>query len=189
LYREFCRDEGCFDGPRPFVSPHTRYTFFHSEGRHPDVEAWDDTKVHVVVMSGLPGSGKDTYVKRHFPDWPVVSLDGLREELDIDHTDNQGQVVQAARERAKEHLRRGERFVWNATNISRRFRGPLLSLLADYHARITIVYVEAPHQELWSQNRSRDAVVPERAIRSMMDRWEVPDATEAHEVVYSVPEI
>ncbi|WP_394839507.1 AAA family ATPase [Pendulispora rubella] len=187
LYREYCRDEGCFNGPRTFASPHTRYTFFHSEGRHPDVEAWDDTKVNVVVMSGLPGSGKDTYVKTHFPNWPVVSLDGLREELDIDHSDNQGQVVQTARERAKEHLRRGERFVWNATNISRRFRAPLLSLLADYHARITIVYVEAPREALWSQNRSRDAVVPERVIRAMMDRWEVPDGTEAHEIVYAVP--
>ncbi|WP_394850208.1 AAA family ATPase [Pendulispora brunnea] len=189
LYREYCRDEGCFDRPRTFASPHTRYTFFHSEGRHPDVEAWDDTKVQVVVMAGLPGSGKDTYVKRHFPDWPVVSLDGLREELDIDHSDNQGQVVQTARERAKEHLRRGERFVWNATNISRRFRAPLLSLLADYHARITIVYVEASRDSLWSQNRSRDAVVPERVIHSMMDRWEVPDPTEAHEIVYSLQEV
>ena len=182
LYREYCRDEGCFDVPRRFASPHTRFLFFRTEGRHPDVEAWDDTKSRVVVMSGLPGSGKDTFVKASFGDWPVVSLDGLREELEVDHSDDQGKVVQAARERARDFLRKGESFVWNATNISRRFRGPLLSLLADYHAHITIVYVEASREILWSQNRGREAVVPERVIRGMMDRWEIPDVTEAHEV-------
>jgi predicted kinase len=186
LYREFCRDEGCYDRPRSFASPHTRFVFFHQDGRHPDVEAWDDTAVEVVVMSGLPGSGKDTYVKTHFRDWPVVSLDGLREELDVDPHDNQGVVVQAARERAREHLRKRERFVWNATNISRRFRGPVLSLLADYHARIKLVYVEATHDALWEQNRSRAGVVPEKAIRGMLERWEIPDVTEAHEVAYVV---
>ena len=122
LYRAYCQDEGCFTEPRRFASDHTRYVFFHSEGRHPDIEVWNDTRVSVVVMSGLPGSGKDRYVKQHYADWPVVSLDDLREELDIDATENQGQVIQAARERAKEYLRKGERFVWNATNISRRFR-------------------------------------------------------------------
>jgi putative nucleotidyltransferase with HDIG domain len=184
LFREYCRDEGCFSSPRRFASDHTRYVFFHAEGRHPDVEAWDDTKLAVVVMSGLPGSGKDTYVKAHLPDWPMVSLDGLREELDIDPTDNQGRIVQAARERAKDYLRRGEPFVWNATNLSRRFRTPLLSLLADYHARIRLAYVEAPHHRLWAQNRAREACVPEKVIRAMLERWEVPDQTEAHQLVY-----
>jgi putative nucleotidyltransferase with HDIG domain len=184
LYREYCREEGCYDRPRRFASPHTRFLFFNAEGRHPDVEAYDDTVCEVVVMSGLPGSGKDTFVRRHFADWPVVSLDALREEFDVDPTDNQGQIVQEARERAREHLRRRERFVWNATNISRRFRGPVLSLIAGYRARLRVVYLEAPAARLFAQNRGRPSSVPERVIRSMIDRWEVPDLTEAHAVEY-----
>jgi predicted kinase len=186
LFREYCRDEGCFESPRRFASAHTRYTFFNSEGRHPDVAVWDDTTVDVVVMSGLPGSGKNTFIQAHFADWPMVSLDGIREELDVDARDDHGQVVQAARERAKEYLRNGERFVWNATNITRRFRTPLVSLFAGYHARVQLVYVEARSADLWAQNRARAAAVPEKAIRAMLGRWEVPDMTEAHQVVYSV---
>ncbi|HEU4409204.1 MAG TPA: AAA family ATPase [Polyangiaceae bacterium] len=184
LYREYCRDEGCYDRPRPFASDHTRFLFFHAEGRHPDVEAYDDTAGEVVVMSGLPGSGKDTFVRQHFAGWPVVSLDALREEYDVAPTDDQGQIVQAARERAREFLRRGERFVWNATNITRRFRTPVLALAAGYRARLRVVYLEAPRDRLFEQNRRRPAAVPERAIRSMIDRWEVPDLTEAHAVEY-----
>src|SRR5262249_40546788 len=82
LYRAHCEDEGCFRSSRRFASDHTRVVYFRSHGRHPDVEAFDDTKSEVVLMCGLPGSGKDTYIRRHFADWPIVSLDGLREELE-----------------------------------------------------------------------------------------------------------
>ncbi|XXX74681.1 AAA family ATPase [Sorangium sp. So ce134] len=189
LFREFCREEGCYRGPRAFASDHTRFVYFRADpagGRHPDVEVYDDTRAEVVVMSGLPGAGKNTYVSAHFADWPVVSLDALRSELEVDPTDPQGQVVQAARERAKEHLRRGERFVWNATNLSRQRRGPLVQLAADYGARVRVVYVEVPRSVLFAQNRAREAVVPEAAIRRMIERWEVPGQTEAHEVVLAV---
>lgn len=188
LFRESCREEGCFTGPRPFASDHTRFLYFRSEGRHPDVEAYDDTKSEMVVMSGLPGSGKDTYVQKHFGDLPVVSLDDLRSELDIDPTESQGAVVQAAKERAKEHLRKGTRFVWNATNLNRQRRGPIVQLAADYGARVKIVYIEAPRTVLAEQNRSRASagVVPWAAIQRMTERWEVPSLTEAHEVKYVV---
>jgi hypothetical protein len=88
------------------------------------------------------------------------------------------------RERAKEYLRKGTSFVWNATNISRQMRERAIGLFAAYNARVRIVYVEAPASALWRQNRDREDAVPASAIRAMMNRWEVPDLTEAHEVVW-----
>ena len=78
--------------------------------------------------------------------------------------------------------------MWNATNISRQLRGLTLSLLGDYKARIRIVYVEPSPDVLFAQNKSRQARVPEKVIRRMMHKWEVPDLTEAHQVDYVVPE-
>lgn len=180
LFVEFCREEGCLDVPRPFPSEHTRYTYFRDPTRHPDTEIFDDTGPEVIVLSGLPGAGKDTLARTRFPGLPVVSLDALRDEMDFHHGDNQGPIVQAARERAREHLRRRVPFVWNATNLQRQFRGPVLSLLADYKARIRLVYIEPPLTTLLAQNRARTAVVPERVIHRMLERLEIPDATEAH---------
>ncbi len=182
LFRAHCEEEGCLTGPRKFASDHTRVVYFSSEGRHPDVEAWDDTKGTMVLLCGLPGSGKDTFVREHLAGLPVVSLDALRGEMEIEATGDQGPVAQAARERAKEHLRRGEPFVWNATNLSRRRRDPLTSLARDYKAKVRIVYVEVPERVLRAQNQAREGVVPWQAIRRMSERWEVPSLVEAHAV-------
>lgn len=185
LFRELCREEGCLSTPRRFASDHTRFVYFRSDdtaGRHPDIEAWDDTELEVLVMCGLPGAGKDTWVRDHAGVLPVVSLDALRAELDVDPTGAQGEVVQAARERAKELLRRREPFVWNATNLSRQRRGPIIDLLADYKARVHIVHLDVPAHELLAQNRARKAAVPESVIRRMTERWEVPTLVEAHRI-------
>jgi predicted kinase len=182
LFRVYCAEEGCYSAPRAFASDHTRVVYFRSEGRHPDVEAFDDTKGEMILMCGLPGAGKDTYVREHLGDLPVVSLDDLRAELDVDPTDNQGAVLQAGKERLKEHFRAGQRFVYNATNINRQRRTPIIGLAADYGVRVRIVYVEAPMDRLFSGNRSRQARVPEAVIRRMSERWEVPGLTEAHRV-------
>jgi predicted kinase len=186
LFREYCREEGCLSSPRAFASDHARFLYFQKPGRHPDVKPHEDFKARVVMMSGLPGSGKDHWVRSHLPDSPVISLDALRSELDIDPTDEQGPVLEAARARARELLRQGRDFVWNATNLSRQFRSSLIELFAGYGAHVRIVYLEVPEQTLLAQNRRREAVVPQRAIDRMIDRWEVPTRTEAHEVEWVV---
>jgi predicted kinase len=49
----------------------------------------------------------------------VISLDALRGELDISPAADQKAVLQAVRQRARELLREGRSFAWNATNVSR----------------------------------------------------------------------
>jgi tRNA uridine 5-carbamoylmethylation protein Kti12 len=62
----------------------------------------------------------------------------------------------------------------------------VVNLFLDYSARVRIVYVEAPEETLRTQNRARDAAVPDGVIERLQERWEVPEAGEAHEVSYVV---
>jgi len=186
LFSDFCAEEGCWDKAYPFRSALARYEYFRRPDRNIDYDAFDGTKFEVIVMSGMPGAGKDTWIRQNRPDWAVVSLDALRDELDVDPRGNQGAVVQAAKERAREYLRRREPFVWNATNLSRTLRSQVIQLMADYHAKVRLVYVEAPASTLFQQNRSRERVVPPAVMERLLGKWEVPDVSEAHEVEYCV---
>jgi predicted kinase len=79
-----------------------------------------------------------------------------------------------------------ERYYWNATNLSRDLRGRCIRVFAAYDARVRIVYVEVPAARLYPQNQQRPTPVPEPAIEALLDRWEVPDRTEAHTVDWEV---
>jgi putative nucleotidyltransferase with HDIG domain len=186
LFREFCLERECLTGAFGFASDHSRFKYCRTPGRDPAYHAFDDTKSTVMMLSGLPGSGKDTYLARAFPAWPSVDLDGLRREMGVSWTDNQGPVFQLARERARAFLREGVSFVWNATNLTRSVRDPLIGLFADYGARIEITYIEPRLETILAQNRNRDAVVKETVILDMLSRLEVPDLTEAHTVRYVI---
>jgi putative nucleotidyltransferase with HDIG domain len=90
LFAESCAEGGCLDAPPAFASDHTRLRYFQSSGKvAPDWPQHERFRCEVVLMSGLPGAGKDTWVRRHLPGWPVISLDNIREELDVDPRDDQ----------------------------------------------------------------------------------------------------
>jgi len=134
----------------------------------------------VTMLSGLPGSGKDTWLATGRPDLPVVSLDAVRVELDAGPTDDQGEVIQAARGRCRELLRSGRSFAFNATNLLRLTRRGWIDLFADYGARVEVVYVEPPMAVILAQNKRRERPVPEKVIRDLAARCEPPTVTEAH---------
>jgi predicted kinase len=182
LFREYCREQNCLTTPYAFASAHDRFLHFQFPNRPPRQFAHEGFRADVILMSGLPGSGKDHHIRTHLPEWPVVSLDAIRGELEIEPSETQGAVVNRARELAREHLREMRSFVWNATNLSRQLRRGVIDLFADYNARITIRYVEVAEDVLFAQNRQRPAPVPRDVMDRLIDRWETPDRTEAHEV-------
>lgn len=186
LFGELCGEHGVLDAPHRFASDHSRFLYYRTPGRDPDYAAHDDTRCEVIVMSGLPGSGKSHYIEQRLGHLPQVSLDEIREELEIDATDAQGGVAKRARELAREHLRAGAPFVFNATCLSRKLRGQTIDLIASYNGRARVVYVEVPSEVQARQNRERQGRVPAAAIERMLDRWQVPDRTEAHAVDYVV---
>lgn len=182
LFAQFAEEQACLRGPRQFPSDHSRFLYFRKEDRDPNYLAFDDTICEVILMAGLPGAGKDHWIASEAPDWPVISLDALRREMKIAPTEPQGAVIARAREMAREHLRRKQSFIWNATNISRQMRERSLSLCAAYNARVRIVYVEAPADRLFAQNAAREHSVPPAVIARLLEKWQPPDLTEAHRV-------
>jgi predicted kinase len=186
LFEALCQEQDCWGKARVFASPHARFRYFRRQESYPDLVPFDDFGSKVVMLSGLPGAGKDTYVFRHYRDWPVINLDQIRREHKIAPTNKSGngKVIQLAKEQARVYLRKGQNFVWNATNVTRQIREQLVDLFISYKAYVTIVYVEVPYLKLHVQNSSREAVLPYQAVDRLAGKLEVPGPWEGHEVVY-----
>lgn len=175
-------EERCLTNPRPFPSRHTAFSYFFGKLACPDCERYDDAWGEVILMCGLPGTGKDTWIGSHYPELPVVSLDNIRAELGVSPTEPQKRVIDTARSRAVELLREKRPFVWNATNVTADLRRRQTELFTAYHASVRIVYLETPWQEELRRNGNRAAAVPEGAIMRMLGRLVPPEAFEAQRV-------
>jgi putative nucleotidyltransferase with HDIG domain len=185
FWKLMAEEAGCYDRPYPFATDHARFTFFRQQEPNLHYVPHEDFACTVTLMAGLPGSGKDTWLSKNRTDLPIVSLDDIRGELGVDPTDNQGRVAQEAQERCREFLRSGTSFAFNATNTMRQTRGRWLDLFADYNARIEIVYLEPPFENLLRQNRTRSRNVPEPVIRRLAGKCEPPTWMECHSLVIS----
>lgn len=182
LFRELAREEDCYGKPRAFADAHTAVSYFRGANVHPDYALFQEAGSKVIVMSGLPASGKDTWVAKHHPGLPVVSFDDARQELGLKHGKNEGAVAHRAIDKAKELLRKHEPFVWNATHLSESMRAKTLDLLFNYGAEVELVYLEKTRKELLQRNHLRDTSLSNKALETMLYKWDLPLPTEAHQV-------
>jgi predicted kinase len=180
LWKMLAEEHGCFDRSYAFANDQARFLFYREQLSSLHYVPHEEYRCTVTLMSGLPGGGKDTWLAKHRTGLPVVALDAIRDALDVDAADNQGEVVQAAREKCREHLRAGRNFAFNATNITRQMRQRWIDLFADYSARIEIIYVEPTVTTILEQNKRRPSPVPEKVILRLLEKLEVPTITEGH---------
>jgi predicted kinase len=178
-------ENNCLMQPYRFPNDQARFHFFRQAKPDLFYVPHEDYRCTVTVMSGLPGSGKDTWLAMHRKELPVVSLDDIREEFDVEATENQGTVAQTARERCREWMRVGKSFAFSATNLLRQTRKRWIDLFADYGARIEIVYLEPPLSVVLAQNKRRDRSVPENVIRELASKCQPPTWNEAHAVLFA----
>lgn len=185
LFKEYAKELGVLNTAKEFKDFHSKQIYFEKEESYLDYKAYDNTEFEVVIMCGLPGSGKDYFIEHNF-NVPVVSLDNLRREHKIQPGDKYGAgfIIQMAKEKAREFLRKKEPFVWNGTNITKQIREQVIGLMRSYNARIKLVYVEAPYQKLIQQNLNRPYPIPGTTLERFIDKLEIPSPTEAHIVEY-----
>ena len=182
LFKLLAEEAGCLCEHSPFAYDFTQHAYFSGRNVQPDQLLYNDTWGEVIMMSGLPGTGKDTWIAMNAPDLPVISLDAIRKELQVKPTDEQGIVIHAAQEKAKEFLRKRQSFVWNATDITKDIRQKCITLFERYNARVKIIYLETEWDTLLKRNAGRERIVPENVIGKMLGKLSPPTPEEAQTV-------
>ena len=184
--RMLAEEAGCLYEPFAFADDFSRRAYFKEKTDWKDQSLFNDTWGEIIMLAGLPGTGKDTWIEQNLPDLPMISLDEIRRKLQIRPTDNQGRVIAEAYDIAKEYMRKKQPFVWNATNITPKTRSWQISLFEDYGASVHTVFLETEWHEQLRRNAARKEMVPVFAVEKMLAKLELPECAECERVTWKI---
>ena len=136
--------------------------------------------MELVLLVGLPGSGKTSFYRARLADThDQVSKDLMKSARDKNA--RQARIITAA-------LAAGRSIVVDNTNVSRAVRAPLVTLGRAGGAELVAYFFPAPVADCLARNRARTgrARVPDVAIHSLARSLEPPTAAEGFDRIYRV---
>jgi len=143
----------------------------------------------IIVLVGLPGSGKSSYAERLgvIP----ISSDLMRQLLADDPTDQSlhERVFNCMRYLLRHRLaiRRPVTYM-DATHLTPAERQPYIEIAAWYGCDVEAVFFDVPLEVCMERNRQRARVVPEEAMRLMAEKLVPPRLEEGFSRVTVVRE-
>jgi predicted kinase len=143
-------------------------------------------KQNLIILAGVPGSGKTTYAKALFTEpyannhiW--VSSDHIRElefgSLTAAHTpevkrENNAKVFGIFHDRINKHLDDGWNVVADATFLTRSSRNKVKEIADRYQAEThLILFKNVTQAEQRNSKRNADKFVPDEAMSRMFDNY------------------
>lgn len=137
----------------------------------------------LIVMVGIPGSGKTTYAKKllkEHPDWEYVSRDEVRYQYVTDkehYFDHEYDVFKEFCNRVDMHLLNGKTVIADATHINKASRDKLINNLTAHIDSKAAVVMNIPFEVCMERNSKREGItrVPDDSMFNMFRKLKVPN--------------
>lgn len=150
----------------------------------------------IVILCGIPTSGKSTYVQRllKIPYWSnavVLSTDDYIEKeaqrLNLTYNEIFDDVISDATRQLEiafiEAKDKGKDIIFDQTNLSKKIRRKKLSKLPSCYRR-TAVWFQIDLEEALKRNKTREGkFIPESILKRMYHQFEVPTYDEGFDFI------
>ena len=187
---KLCKQMKCYTERYPdFKNDWHMMEFFRNQDYKlpTDVEVPEQSnhpRLNIIVMVGVPGSGKDYYFEHECASlgMKMLSRDVIRTEIGLTGDKPQGtkaqeeEVTKIFNERMLEYCKNAQSFVINNTNVRKEYRSVYLDMCLPYYPRIIYVYCESPDLSVNKERRHR--MMPDKVIDRMWNDMEFPEPIE-----------
>lgn len=146
----------------------------------------------LIMMCGLPGSGKSSYAESIYVATPFIkkpiihSSDKLRKEMFGDEStqgDNQ-KLFSELHRRIKRDLSNGKDVIYDATNIKKKERIPFLDEIGKIRCYCICVVMATEYEACLRNNENRERSIPNHVIRRMWQQWTPPHYSEGFDYIH-----
>jgi len=125
----------------------------------------------LIILSGVAGVGKSTYIKQYLPNTTVVSSDTIKHELGLEGP-NSNLVFNELYKRINDYMsQKVETIIADATFLTRKSRLKLLNCTNPHQKGyvVEIIQLHKPFDTIKHQNAARpiEQFVPEESLRQM----------------------
>jgi predicted kinase len=135
--------------------------------------------MRIVVLVGLPGSGKSTYLGRL--GISGLSSDAIRRLLADDETDQtiNHRVFQTLRYLLRQRIAAGRSVTYiDATNLTPDERRPYIQIGKRCGCEVEALFFDVPLEICMARNAQRQRVVPEEAMLKLAGKLQAPSLDE-----------
>ena len=146
------------------------------------------------ITSGIPGSGKSTWLNKNRPDAIIISRDEIRFSLlkkDEDYFSHENEVLNIFYNKINEALNSSEdkEIIIDATHLSKKARTNLFSHInMDKVGTLYAYCFDIPLEVCFNRNEKRKgrAKVPKSVIRRMYFSFEPPSIKEGFKEIFCI---
>lgn len=148
-------------------------------------------KQTLIVMCGIPGSGKSHFSKEYsnsHPDFEIVSTDEIRKQLFNDETNQENNylVFLTAYQQIEKILKKGKSVIFDATNLKSKDRKKITKYFSEKNLILKLIVMKTFLDVCKLRQKQRERSVPEDVIEKMYNSFEEPDKSEGwNEILYN----
>lgn len=146
-------------------------------------------KNKLVLMCGLPRSGKSTWVKKHSKEYVVVSPDEIRDKIfgHQFHRNAEPFVWAFAEGMVRLLLSQGKSVIIDATNLNYETRKTWFDIAIANKVKYDLVWIKTPLKECIKRNNGSARKVPEDILVRMALIFENPGESNVNGNLIEIP--